>query len=161
MINCIRATGAQMRSILLGVIEFIIVPKTKNTTTIQIAFPEIAFSWGNIKLASDKTTAAIKARMIIFKMATALIFGGYFPGYLPPIDARPQGAPAARQAWKIITIPVNALNIMADQVSVIFYNFTHPFRITHNCLGLNDKEFRLANLIIYKMFSANSKGLEV
>ncbi len=85
-----------MRSILLGVMAFITVPMAKNTTITQIPILEMVFNWGNIKLASDNTTAAIKARTSIFKTAKTLILGGYFPGYRPPIDAFPHGTPAAK-----------------------------------------------------------------
>ena len=52
-------------------------------------------------------------------MATILIFGGYFPGYLPPIDAAPQGAPAARPAWKSMIIPFRTAKMYAAIVTVI------------------------------------------
>ncbi|WP_448376303.1 hypothetical protein [Fervidobacterium sp.] len=37
-------------------------------------------------------------RTNIFITATLRIFGGYLPGNFPPIDAAPQGRPAARHA---------------------------------------------------------------
>ncbi len=91
-----KATGAQMRSILLGVIVFKIVPIPKNTTTNQIPMFEIDFNWGSIKSARDITIAETNARIIIFMIATTLILGGYIPGNFPPIEAAPQGIPAAK-----------------------------------------------------------------
>lgn len=96
MISWTSDTGAQMRSILLGVIVFKTVPMPKNTITIHIPMFEIDFSCGKSKSACDKTIAAIKLNMIIFMIATTLILGGYFPGYFPPIDAAPHGIPAAK-----------------------------------------------------------------
>lgn len=87
-----------MRSILLGVMAFIIVPKNRKATTNQIPMFEIVFNCGNSKSARDKTSTAIKHNTIILNMATTLIFGGYLPGYFPPMEAAPHGAPAAKHA---------------------------------------------------------------
>jgi hypothetical protein len=94
--NWAKATGAHMRSILLGVIVFITVPIEKNTTMNQIPIFETDFRCGKSKLALDNTIVAIKHKSIILIIATTLIFGGYLPGYFPPIDASPHGTPAAK-----------------------------------------------------------------
>ena len=91
-----KTTGAQIRSILLGVIVFKTVPTLKNATTNQIPILENGISCGRIKSALDKTITAIIHNTIRLMIATNLIFGGYFPGYLPPKDASPQGTPAAK-----------------------------------------------------------------
>ncbi len=96
VISWTKATGAQMRSILLGVIVFKTVPMPKNATTIQLPILEIGFICGRSKSALDNIIAAIRHNIIILMIATILILGGYFPGYLPPIDASPQGIPAAK-----------------------------------------------------------------
>ncbi len=57
---------------------------------------EISMSCGSINPARDNTIAAITTNIRMFKIATILILGGYFPGYFPPIEASPQGTPAAR-----------------------------------------------------------------
>lgn len=85
-----------MRSILLGVIVFKTVPKALKPTTNQIPVLEIELSSEKNKSALDKTIAAIKHSITILMIATTRIFGGYLPGYLPPIDAAPQGNPAAK-----------------------------------------------------------------
>ncbi len=87
-----------MRSILLGVIVFIIVPKLKNTTTNHTPILEKGISFGKSKSALDSTIVAIKASIIMLIIATILIFGGYLPGYFPPIDAEPHGMPTASPA---------------------------------------------------------------
>lgn len=96
VISWTKATGAQMRSILLGVIVFKTVPMQKNATTTQIPTLENGFSPGRSKPALDNTIVAIRHNIILLMIATILILGGYFPGYLPPIDASPQGIPAAK-----------------------------------------------------------------
>ncbi len=113
------ATGAQIRSILLGVIVFIIVPNIKKTDTTQIPISDIDFNWEKHNSASDSTSIDINANTIIFKTATIRNFGGYLPGYFPPIEAAPQGTPAAKHPWKMITTPVKAVKIMADNVTNI------------------------------------------
>ncbi len=90
------ATGAQIRSILLGVIVFITVPIKKNTVITQIPILDIDFNWEKYNSASDNTSIEINANTIIFKIATILNFGGYLPGYFPPIEASPHGTPAAK-----------------------------------------------------------------
>lgn len=91
-----KATGAQIRSILLGVIVFKTAPTLKNATTNQIPILENGTSCGRSKSALDNTITAIKHNTTRLMIATTLIFGGYFPGYLPPKDASPQGIPAAK-----------------------------------------------------------------
>jgi hypothetical protein len=135
-----NATGAQIRSILLGVMVFIIVPAKKNTTTIQIAILENGKIIGICILAQDRTIMAKKANMNIFINAINLIFGGYFPGNFPPIEALPQGSPNARHDWNKITIPVKAVNSCADVVAFIsklslrhiFFHITDSFQINEN-----------------------------
>lgn len=96
VISWSKATGAQMRSILLGVIVFMIVARPKKATANQIPTCEIDFNCGKSKSALDNTSNARKAKMAMLIMATNLILGGYFPGYFPPIDAAPHGTPAAK-----------------------------------------------------------------
>jgi hypothetical protein len=85
-----------MRSILLGVIVFIIVPMPENATTNQIPISETDTSCGNTNPAFDITMIARTDNIKIFTMAKILIFGGYFPGNFPPIEAEPHGIPMAR-----------------------------------------------------------------
>lgn len=68
----------------------------KNATMTQIPILDIDSSCGRNKPALDDTIAMINPNTIIFMIATIRIFGGYFPGYLPPIEASPQGNPAAK-----------------------------------------------------------------
>ena len=96
VMNWIPATGAQMRSILLGEIVFNTVPMKQNITTNHMAILENGCRCGNSKSALANTINAMKDNMIMFMIATILILGGYFPGNFPPIDAVPQGTPAAR-----------------------------------------------------------------
>lgn len=98
VISCMPATGAQILSTLLGVIVFIKVPMAKNTTTTHIAMFENEIISGKSKLAFDKTIASINSSMNMLIIATNFILGGYFPGNFPPIEAAPQGIPAANKA---------------------------------------------------------------
>ena len=79
-----------------------------------MAILEKEYSCGKIISALVKTIEVIKDTTKIFTKATTLIFGGYFPGNFPPIEAAPQGIPAAKQAWKRITIILNIVKMMAD-----------------------------------------------
>jgi len=117
------ATGAQIRSILLGVIVFKTVPSAEKTTTNQMATFEMENKWGKTISALTRTIKVISAKTKIFTKATTLIFGGYFPGNFPPIDAAPQGIPAAKHAWKIITIPLKIAKMMAAVVTDISIKF--------------------------------------
>jgi hypothetical protein len=123
VISWAKATGAQIRSILLGVIVFKTVPILKKATTNHIPILENGNSCGKIKSALDNTITAIKHNTSRLMTATTLIFGGYFPGYLPPKDASPQGTPAAKHPWKIITNPVKMVKMTADTVTSIIFFF--------------------------------------
>ena len=123
VINCIPATGTQILSILLGVIVFITVPIAKNATTTHIAGFENDIICIKSRLALDKPINAINNNIRIFSTATTLILGGYLPGNFPPIDAAPQGIPAARHAWKIITIPIKIVKIIAAVLTIILVPF--------------------------------------
>jgi len=57
---------------------------------------ENSLSCGSINPARDNTITAITPNIMMFMIATILILGGYFPGYFPPIEASPQGIPAAK-----------------------------------------------------------------
>lgn len=87
-----------MRSILLGVMVFITVLTAKKATTNQIPTREIDKSSLKKKPLRASTSDSIKPRTSIFTKATTLIFGGYLPGYFPPMDAFPHGAPNAKLA---------------------------------------------------------------
>ena len=119
VISWIAATGAQMRSILLGVIVFIIVPIPENATTNQIPVAETGNNRGNTNPALDNTIIARTDNINRFTMATILIFGGYLPGNFPPIEAEPHGIPIARPNWKRITITVKTVKIIADGIWII------------------------------------------
>lgn len=95
-IHCNKATGAHILSILLGVIVFITVPPKKNTTRNHIATLENLNIPGKAKPDLDKIIMAKNANINAFNTAINLIFNGYLPGNLPPIDAAPQGSPQAR-----------------------------------------------------------------
>lgn len=90
------ATGAQIRSILLGVMVFKTVPMPKKATTNQIPIFEMDCSCGKISSAFDNTIVRIKSKTKIFMTATNRILGGYLPGYFPPMEAAPHGSPAAK-----------------------------------------------------------------
>ncbi len=64
----------------------------------QMAILEIPVSCGSINPARDTTITAIPTNIKMFMIAAILILGGYFPGYFPPIEASPQGTPAAKHA---------------------------------------------------------------
>lgn len=64
----------------------------------QMAILEIPASCGSINPARDNTITAITPNIRMFIIAIFLILGGYLPGYLPPIEASPQGTPAAKHA---------------------------------------------------------------
>ena len=127
VINCIPATGAQILSILLGVIVFITVPIAKNATTTHIAGFENDIIGVKSRLALDKPIIEINNNIRIFITATTLITGGYLPGNFPPIDAAPHGKPAARHAWKIITIPIKIVKIIAAVFTIILVQFVVIF----------------------------------
>jgi len=94
--NCAAATGAQIRSILLGVIVLSIVPAVQNNTTTQIRILDSSIKFVNIKPDRVKT---IRENTNITKTLTPaiiLIFFGYTPGNFPPIEADPQGMPTIR-----------------------------------------------------------------
>ncbi|MFP4400352.1 MAG: hypothetical protein ACLFPQ_00570 [Candidatus Woesearchaeota archaeon] len=96
--NNIAETGAHIRSILLGVVTFISVPIPKKIITNHIPIFENKKYCGKINSVLIKTIKVIKININILTRATTLIIGGYFPGNLPPIDAEPQGKPAAKQS---------------------------------------------------------------
>ena len=96
-IKAMSATGAQIRSILLGVMVFKMVLNTKNATTPQMAFCAKGVISVKNKFAFAATIDAIKLKIRIFIKATTLILGGYLPEYLPPIEAAPHGKPAIKQ----------------------------------------------------------------
>jgi hypothetical protein len=127
--NWRKATGAQIRSILLGVMIFITVPRAKNTTTNQTAIPENDSRAGKYMPAADKTTIAKNDSTSAFTTATNRIFGGYFPGNFPPMEAAPQGTPAASSPWKITKIPVRMVKVIADAV---INNLKSGFIINYN-----------------------------
>ncbi len=110
MINWSKVTGAQILSILLGVIEFITVPITKKATRNHIAIFEKENKLGKAKVDLDNIIIIKKTNKKEFKIATSLIFTGYLPLNFPPIDAAPQGRPAARHNWNKITSDVNTIN---------------------------------------------------
>ena len=103
------ATGIHIRSIRLFVMVFSITEIKPKTTTAQIAYCEKDNNCGNNNSDLTSTIIASKLSTTIFTNATILIFGGYFPGYFPPIEAAPQGRPMARHPWKITTIVVAAV----------------------------------------------------
>ena len=93
---------------------FIIVPVNEKNATPQIAFSENDRIWGNTISALDRTIAVKNDNTSMLIIATSFILGGYFPGNFPPIDASPQGIPAARQSWKMITIPDKKVKMYAE-----------------------------------------------
>lgn len=105
-------------------------PTSNNTTTNQIALFEKGNHSEKSSPAFDKTMMARNINMTMFTKATILIFGGYLPGYFPPIEAAPQGIPAARQAWKIITTPVRTVKICADRVTDMMLSSDLRLQIT-------------------------------
>lgn len=94
----IKETGAQIRSILLGVIEFITVEMRKNAVTTHIPIPEIDFRLSKSNPDSARIIAMKNKRIKALIIAMNRILGGYLPGYFPPIDAFPQGTPAAKRS---------------------------------------------------------------
>lgn len=94
----IRETGAQIRSILLGVIEFITVETRKNIETTQIPIPEIDFRLSKPNPDSARIIAMKNKRIMALIIATTRILDGYLPGYFPPMEAFPQGIPAAKKS---------------------------------------------------------------
>jgi hypothetical protein len=78
--NCIKDTGAHIRSILLGVIEFKNIPTPEKTTTPHIALWEKGFICSKIIFALERTMMDKNDIIKIFNNATTLILNGYFPG---------------------------------------------------------------------------------
>jgi len=88
----------------------------ENTTTNHTACFDITKSCGSINPALVKTIKVRKHNIAMFTTATTLIFGGYFPGNFPPMEAAPQGIPMARQNWKTTTMAIKMAYVNADTV---------------------------------------------
>jgi hypothetical protein len=97
VISIPAATGSHiLRSHTLLVIEFRMTEMAANPTTNQIAVLENVDHPGNMSPARDNTITPINARTAALKTAATLIFGGYLPLNLPPMEYSPQGAPEAK-----------------------------------------------------------------
>jgi hypothetical protein len=120
VINRTIVTGAQIfLSILLGVMIFKITESAENPTTKYTATSANDLNCVNNSPAFVRTITAIKLKTRLLIRLTILIFGGYFPGYFPPIDASPHGIPAVKQSWNRTTTAVRIAKIIAEIVTII------------------------------------------